>query len=290
MKDQGDVAIAPISTVVEPSERFEVDRVGAGLCRAVHRDRMTDVLRDLRVRRISAVLLSASRCHAAELTSTARIVREFPGVPTLVLVGRHGGATPEGLLAIGNCGVQQIVDVRTPGGWSKLRDILSAGSDRDPDAHTAGRLAEDLQGVHADTQRFVAALFTGYVGPRTVKSLSLSLGVLPCTLVSRFFRCGLPAPKVYLVYAGLVRAARLLENPGMSIADVANHLDHSSPQSFARHVRTYLGLTAGEFRRVHNGTTMIEKFRNDLLLPYLGRLGELSPIAPRPRNRSSSPR
>ena len=44
--------------------------------------------------------------------------------------------------------------------------------------------------------------------------------------------------------ARLVRAARLFENPGFSVANVANHLDYSSPQSFGRHVRTIMRLTA----------------------------------------------
>lgn len=282
-----DANIAPISTVVEPPERFEVDRAGAGLCRAVHRDRVADVLCDLRVRRISAVVLSASRCLASERAQTTRVVREFPGVPTLVLVGRHGGATPADLLAIGNCGVQHIVDIRTPVGWTKLRDVLAAGATQDADHRAMRQLAADLRDTHADTRRFIEALFAGYVGPRTVKTLASSLGVLASTMVSRFYRCGLPAPKVYLVYAGLIRAARLLENPGLSIADVANHLDHSSPQSFARHVRTYLGLTAGEFRRAHTGETMMRKFREDLVLPHLGRLGSLSPVASGGRERAN---
>lgn len=280
-KSSARTSIAPISTVVEPTERFEVDRVGAGLCRAVHRERVADVLRDLRVRRVSAVLLSASRCLADELSKTTRVVREFPGVPTLVLVGRHGGATPEELLAIGNCGVQHVVDVRTPAGWSKLRDVLAAGAVRDAEGHAIRQLADDLRDAHEDTRQFMAALFAGYAGPRTVKALAASLGVLASTMVSRFYRSGLPAPKLYLVYAGLVRAARLLENPGLSIADVANHLDHSSPQSFARHIRTYLGLSAREFRRVHTGATMMQKFREDLVLPHRQRLDALSPVAPR---------
>lgn len=270
--------IAPISTVLEPMERFEVDRAGAGLCRAVHRESVADVLRDLRVRRVGAVLLSASRCLADELPRTMRVVREFPGVPTVVLVGRHGGATPEELLAIGNCGVQHVVDVRTPAGWTRLRDALAAGVVREADERAMQQLMDDLIGAHEDTRRFVTALFAGYAGPRTVKALAASLGVLPSTMVSRFYRCGLPAPKLYLVYAGLVRAARLLENPGLSIADVSNHLDHSSPQSFARHIRTYLGLSAGDFRRIHTGSTMMQKLREDLVLPHREQLRVLSPV------------
>lgn len=274
----GGSIVAPVSTVLEPAERFEVDRLGEGLCRAVHRENVADVLRDLRVRRVSAVLVSVSRCLATELPRIRRVVREFPSVPTVVLVGRYAGATPEALLAIGNCGVHRVVDVRTPAGWTKLRDTLATNAVREAEDESLRGLMEDFRDAREDMQRFIRALFVGYTGLRTVKTLACSLGVLPSTMVSRFYRAGLPAPKRYLVYAGLVRAARLLENPGLSIADVAVHLDHSSPQSFARHVRTYLGLSAGEFRRTHTGRAMMQRFRDDLVLPYRDRIRALSPV------------
>jgi AraC-like DNA-binding protein len=96
--------------------------------------------------------------------------------------------------------------------------------------------------------------------------------------MSRFFRAGLPAPKRYLAEARLIRAARLFENPGFSIANVANHLDYSSPQSFGRHVRTLLNVTAGEFRRRYDGESMLRHFRETLVLPHLAMLRKLRPL------------
>ena len=97
--------------------------------------------------------------------------------------------------------------------------------------------------------------------------------------MSRFFRAGLPAPKRYLAVARLVRAARLFENPGFSVANIANHLDYSSPQSFGRHVRTTLGLTAVEFRRHYDGAAMLLHFRESLVLPYATALRRLRPLS-----------
>ena len=51
--------IAPVATVLDPADRNEVDRAGAGLYRTVHRDTVAEVLKDLRVRRLSAVLISS---------------------------------------------------------------------------------------------------------------------------------------------------------------------------------------------------------------------------------------
>jgi AraC-like DNA-binding protein len=115
-----------------------------------------------------------------------------------------------------------------------------------------------------------------------VRQLSRRLNVLPSTLMSRFFRARLPAPKKYLAFARLIRAARLFENPGLSISDVANHLDYSSPQSFGRHVRTVLHITAGEFRCTYDGDLMLDRFRRELIHPNIHVLRGLRPLAVRP--------
>ena len=65
-------------------------------------------------------------------------------------------------------------------------------------------------------------------------------------------RLGIPTPTRYLAYVRLIRAARLFENPGLSVADVANHLDYSSPQSFGRHVKSVLAINAtGVYNCLH---------------------------------------
>ncbi len=79
--------------------------------------------------------------------------------------------------------------------------------------------------------------------------------------------------------ARLVQAARLFENPGLSVANIADHLDYSSPQSFGRHVRTMLSMTAVTFRQRYDGEGMLQRFREELVLPYLGTLRSFNPLA-----------
>jgi hypothetical protein len=66
------------------------------------------------------------------------------------------------------------------------------------------------------------------------------------------------------------------------VASVANVLDYSSPQSFGRHVRTVLQTTAGEFRRRYSGEQMLERFRVELVIPYLPILRVFAPLTPPP--------
>jgi len=274
--------IAPVSTMIEPVERQRVDAAGAGLYRTIHRDSISEVLRDLKERRISAVIVSVGRCVREEPAQMAAVVRAFPRIPTVALLSSAGDTNAEAVLALGNCGIRTLIDVREPDGWGRLRALLGREATKDVDRIALAALRDDLRGVPEDCWRFFEALFSPEFRVCTVRQLARRLNVLPSTLMSRFFRARVPAPKRYLAFARLVRAARLFENPGLSISDVANHLDYSSPQSFGRHVRTLLNITAGEFRCTYDGERMLDRFRRDLVHPNLGLLRDLRPLAVRP--------
>ena len=280
--------ITHVATVLTPTERIRVDAAGEGLYRSIHRDSVDDVVRDVREARAEAVVLSVAYCERAPTAPVATMVREFPRVPTVALLSELGPRTPQTILTLGSSGVRRLVDVRDASGWRILRNALTDECGNSIQRLALGRLAEDLDGAPEDCWRFFRALFLSAPDVCTVRKLSRSLDVLPSTLMSRFFRAELPAPKRFLAMARLVRAAHLFENRGLSVANVANHLQYSSPQSFGRHVRTLLQLTAVEFRACYDGASMFERFRHDLVLPHLPKLRRLAPLthatsfAPRP--------
>lgn len=272
-------ALAAVSTVLTPTERMRVDAAGEGSYRALHRDSMEDVVQDLKANRATAVLVSVARCDRTARAGVEMMVREFPRVPTVALLSHVESNTPRTMLLLGQSGIRQLIDVREPSGWRELRDLL-LGTQVDAMRRRAlSQLAVDLNGATNECWRFFEALFSVPPDIVTVRALSDYLAVLPSTLMSRFFRAGLPAPKRYLAEARLVRAARLFENPGFSVANIANHLDYSSPQSFGRHVRGVLGVTALEFRRHYDGAAMLLHFREALVLPYLDALRRLKPLS-----------
>jgi AraC-like DNA-binding protein len=272
-------ALAAVSTVLTPTERMRVDAAGEGSYRALHRDSVDDVVKDLKANRAAAVLVSVARCDQIARAGVEMMVREFPRVPTVALLSLVEPGTPRTMLLLGQSGVRQLIDVREPSGWRELRSFLLGTQIDSMQRRALSQLAVDLTGATTDCWRFFEALFASPPQVATVRALSRYLAVLPSTLMSRFFRAGLPAPKRYLAVARLVRAARLFENPGFSVANIANHLDYSSPQSFGRHVRTILGLTAVQFRRSYDGAAMLLHFRESLVLPYAESLRCLRPLS-----------
>jgi len=273
--------LPPIVTLLTPAERARVDAIGEGYYRAYHRESVDDVVRDLKDRRVHAVLVSVS-CVGRQWSRFASMVREFPRIPAVALLSELESRTPHTVLALGQSGVRRLVDVRQVSGWHELRAALMADSGETAQRGAIGQLRIDLADVPDDCWRFFHTIFTCSPRIGNVRQLARELDVRPSTLMSRFFRAGAPPPKLYLATARLVRAARLFENEGFSIANVSNHLEYSSPQSFGRHVRTLLGITAGQLRHRYDGAEMFERFRTELVLPYLPSLRTLRPLVAPP--------
>jgi AraC-like DNA-binding protein len=280
--------LASVSTMLTPAERIRVDAAGEGSYQALHRDSVEDLVKDLKANRAAAVLVSVARCDQIGRAGVEMMVREFPRVPTVALLSDIESGTPKTMLLLGQSGVRQLIDVREAAGWRELRSLLLGTQVDSMQRRALSQLAVDLTGSSTDCWRFFEALFTAPPQIVTIRAFSRLLGVLPSTLMSRFFRAKLPAPKQYLAVARLIRAARLFENPGFSVANIANHLDYSSPQSFGRHVRTVLGMTAVQFRRQYDGAAMLRHFRESLVLPYLNELRDLKPLSTTGRASQSS--
>jgi AraC-like DNA-binding protein len=258
----------PVSTILTPLERSRVDAAAQGLCDALHRESLDEILSDLRQQKTNLVLISVTRYGSQNSSRVAAMVREFPRVPTVALLTETQSSTPHTTLALGQLGIRTLVDARMPAGWQTLRNILATQGSSDLQRSALNQISLDLPGVSEDCWRFIELLFESPPKVSTVRQLARHLNILPSTLMSRFFRAKLPAPKRYLSLARLIRAARLFENPGLSVARVANHLDYSSPQSFGRHVRTVMKMSPVKFRSTYDGQGMLQLFRTDLILPY----------------------
>jgi AraC-like DNA-binding protein len=226
--------------------------------------------------------MSVACCGERQLARVANLVREFPRVPAVALLTEGESASAQKVLSLGQSGVRTLIDVRRPAGWNELRTMFMDTRAQDIQRIALAQLMIDLRGVPEDCWRFFEMLFTMPSDINSVRLLSEKLGVLGSTLMSRFYRSNLPSPKKYLAMARLVRAAEMFENPGLSISNVANHLDYSSPQSFGRHVSGTLSITASAFRTRYDGEGMLQRFREELVLPYLPMLRTLRPLtAPR---------
>lgn len=268
-----------IATVLLPVERARVDAAGSGCFAVVHRDSIPDAVRIVRERPVDAVLVSVHRCAPEQVEALGHLVREFPGIPTVALLSQHDPSATEMLLRLGASGVRQVIDVTSPTGWSRLRQVVGQPATRAV-ARIQGPILQALTDAPADARLFVEALIRLAPDTPTVSNLAQRLYVRPSTLMSRFARAGLPSPKNYLAAIRLLHAAYLFEAAGLSVADVSYRLEYSSPQSFGRHLRAMLGVTALEFRRRFPFPAALSRFVEVMVTPYLGIWRTFHPVAP----------
>jgi AraC-like DNA-binding protein len=262
-----------LAAVVLPAERSRVEAAGTGWFEVIHRDTIYEAIRVVRERPVDAVLVSVHRSEPVQITALEQLVRDFPGLPTVALVSRPDPRSNETLLQLGAIGVRQVVD-----GWQHLRQVIGHPASHDA-ARILGPVLADLSEAPVDTRLLFQAMIRLAPETPTVRHLLERIPMRPTTFVSRFLRAGLPSPKQYLVAIRLLYVALLLERPGYSIADVVFRLDYSSPQSFGRHVRACLGMTASEFRRRLTFELALERFRVTMITPYRQHLNAFHPLA-----------
>jgi len=266
-----------VCTVLPAPERPRIDAAGDGCFHTLHTDSLREALHVARRRRVDAVVISVHHCHGEALPAVARFVREFPAIPAVALVSRHDREATETLLRLGATGVRTAVDCTEPDGWRRLRDLV--GYPASPvAARVLAPLVPALGQPSEEARLFFEAIARLAPALSTVRSLARHLRVRPSTLMSRFCRAGLPSPKSYLAGMRLLHAAFLFQNPGLSVSDVAYRMDYSSPQSFGRHLRAVLGVTAGEFRRRFPFDVALARYIDLLIIPYRETLRAFHPF------------
>jgi AraC-like DNA-binding protein len=274
------LAAPVIAAVLRPEEKPRVEAAGSGWFSLVHRESVPEAIRAVRERPVDAVLLSVHQCQEPQLEAVGRLVRGFPGIPTVALVSRHDAEGSAALLSLGATGVRQVIDVTGPEGWHRLRQLLGQPATRDA-ARIQARVLHALGDTSPDARLFFEALARLAPDVATARAFADQLGVGCTTLMSRFARAGLPSPKNYLAAMRIVHATALFERPGFSVADVAYRLDYSSPQSFGRHVRALLGITCVELRQRYSFDQALERFVELMVLPYLAVWRAFRPLSTR---------
>src|SRR5439155_22525355 len=133
-------------------------------------------------------------------------------IPAFALGSSDAGDVTERLVKRGTTGVRTAVDCTEAGGWRRLRDLLAAPASPVA-ARIPARVVPALDDVPEDVRVFFEALARLAPVLSTVRGLARHLRICPSTLMSRFYRMGLPSPKTYLSGMRLLHAAYLFLNP-----------------------------------------------------------------------------
>lgn len=279
--------IPRVVTLVESSLETPIGDATGTACVITHTRSIPEAIFATRERGVRVLLVSPSVIVSERMPRLASLLGRCYGILTVAVLREPQCLADQRLLELGRLGVRNVVDLSSREGWTSLRALIANASEG-----TAPLLLEPIMAALAESspesRRFMEILIRSAPRVTTVRALARDLDVHPSSLMSRFYRSQLPAPKRHLASTRLLYASAYFENSRASVASIADRLDYSSPQSFGRHVRTMMGMTASHFRYRFSLQRMIAHFIGALINPHRDALRSFDPFGLGPLTGRSS--
>jgi len=266
-----------VLTVVDSSLQQQLNLVLGTTARPIHLDSVSAAISVARRVPIRAVLLGPAAIAPEASPIVASLANACGGAVLIAVIGSWTPTVPATLLAFGGLGIRDAVDLSRREGMSRLRALLEP-NEWELTNRISRTLLPSLNQSTDEMRYFIAHLIRTAPFVSSMRIVARDLHVRDSSMNSRFLRACLPSPKKYLAAARLVYAAGLLETPGMSVARAALRLRYSSPQSFGRHVREQLGVTASEFRKKYSFDAMVSHFTTCLVVRHQDALRSFEPL------------
>jgi AraC-like DNA-binding protein len=279
---------APWTLAVEPSEftHFHILEQGvAWLVVEGHRNPIAIALGDVLViaprQRYQIVDLPGRK----ESPTTVFTDRDIPQRPIAL---KHGGGGPKTLLVCGSFLFEfgdghpilsllpKVMHIKATSATSKaslrsvVKSLIAEVTTMNPGAETVISRLADILFVHVlrewlaqqparpswlaalNDRRIAPALSLIHASPQhswTVRQLASKVGLSRSPFSVRFGRVVGESPHAYITRVRMLRAARMLKEADVPIADVALSAGFESESSFNKAFKRYYGRTPGQFRR-----------------------------------------
>lgn len=188
---------------------------------------------------IRTVLVEPYDRDGRSLEATVRALHAgYPSLAILAYGAMRAGALSDALVLV-RAGAHEVV-IR---GHDDEGVVLRTALERAADRCTAELVARELAPHIPESVRpAVQACLENPSQLSNVTELARTLGVHRKTLVNRLRTAGLPPPSELIGWCRVLHAARLLEDPGRPIEEIALHLDFPSGTALRNMLRRYTGL------------------------------------------------
>ena len=172
----------------------------------------------------------------------------FPSLPLILYTPVLTPELAPVLLAMGKCGISQVVLSRTEDHPERLRELLSAEATHSASQRLFNQLSAALAPLPSELRWVLEDALRSPGEVQTTQQFAARARVDRGTCARWLTRAGLRSPREILAAARVLYAHRLLRDPGFTIEDVAKRLGYAQAKSLQQHAKKYLGLTAGEMR------------------------------------------
>ena len=214
---------------------------------------------------VAAVLLELRDAQGSPTAPLVESLRaRFPSVPVIAYCDHRHDSSAE-ILAMARAGVNELVfrgmdDVRLA-----LATVLTSAEYQ----CAAALVLRELSSLVPPIVRPLVAYCLEHPGDTlAVQRAAAALGVHRKTLVNRMARAGFPSPSALMSWCRLLVAARLLEDPGRPIEQIALGLGFPSGTAYRNMLRRYTGLRPVEVRENGGLRCLLHRFRQALVSRY----------------------
>lgn len=191
------------------------------------------------------------------------IRRRRPSLPIAVYCALDADAVRQ-VVALTKSGADEVIlrdiDEDSSALWSRLLISVS----RRAAAQTLSQLRPLLD---EDVEPILSYCLERADQRLTVEQLAATLNVHRKTLFNRLASVGLPSPRNLISWCRLILAARLLEDPGRSVEQVALTLGFGSGPALRNMIRRYTGLRTSELRELGGSSYLVRLFETAIRAP-----------------------
>jgi AraC-like DNA-binding protein len=197
-----------------------------------------------------------------------RLVRDqFPSVPVVLYCALSPDSSRD-VLEFARAGVNDLVFRGVDDLGVILRNAVQTALDH---CSARGVLDEVEPLVPANVLPILLYVLENGRRDLNVEQVADALSVHRKTLVDRLNAAGFPSPSSLISWSRLLVAARMLEDPGRSVEQVALLLDFPSGTSLRNMMKRYTGLVSTEVRENGGVRCVLHAFKRELAAAAAGR-------------------
>jgi AraC-like DNA-binding protein len=204
---------------------------------------------------------------SSTLPGIRRIRDEYPSVPVVMYVPLTAEVSST-VMEYAKAGVSQLVFQ----GVDDLRTSLRGAMDAALDQVSAVALGAELEAlVPPSVLPFLRYCLEHARRDISVEEVARAMSVHRKTLVDRLKAAHLPSPRAMIGWTRLLVAARMLDDPGRTVEQVALQLDFPSGTALRNMCKRYTGLRTGEVRQNGGVRCLMHAFKRELSVVSAGK-------------------
>lgn len=218
---------------------------------------------------LATIVVADHRDHdgSATLPTVRRLRDEFPSVP-IVMYLPMSAVVSGAVMEYARAGVSQLVFQGVDDFKASLRSAIDAAMDQ----VSAAALGADFEPlIPPSVVPFLRYCLEHARRNITVEEVAAAMGVHRKTLVDRLKAARLPSPRAMIGWCRLLMAARLLDDPGRTIEQVALKLDFPSGAALRNMFKRYTGLRTTEVRENGGVRCLVHAFKRELAAVSAGK-------------------